>query len=187
MPKPIDDLQKDIDNRKEKLKFLVALFFAGSLTLVKWREAMQHEIEQTYIRAFVLGYGGELDLISEAAWKKLQTVLSQHYKYLDQFTKQLDKLSEAQAAARAALYAQSAYQAYSVGQEHQAGNGRLTLPAYPGDISTECGSNCRCHWRIVQRADDGWDCYWIVDAAAESCKDCIERGDNWNPITIYPS
>jgi hypothetical protein len=182
----LDKLQKDIEARKDRFRFLVSLFFAGLLTIAKWREGMEREIENLYIQSFVLGYGGQVDLITEA-WAKLQKVLDQHYQYLTKFGKDIDKLSEAQAAARAALYAQSAYQAYSVGQEQQAGNGRLTLPAYPGDISTECGSNCRCHWRIVQRADDGWDCYWIVDAAAESCKDCIERGDNWNPLVIYPS
>ena len=187
MPKPLDELQEDIDNRKEKLRFLVALFFAGLLTLAKWREAMQNEIEALYIQSFVLGFGGGLDMIGEADWQRLQAVLDQHYQYLDKFTRDMGQMSEAQAAARAALYAQSAYQAYSVGYEQKVGGGRLHLPAYPGDISTECGSNCRCHWRIANRSDGGCDCFWEIDAQAESCKDCWERAEKWWPLTLYPA
>lgn len=187
MPNELDELQKDIDKRKERLKYLVALLFLGTLTLTAWRKEMQREIEELYIQAYVLGFGGMLEEIDELAWQRLQDVLDQHYAYLDKFTRDIARMSEAQAAARAALYAQSAYQAYSVGYEQQVGGGKLTLPAYPGDISTQCGSNCRCHWRVAIRSDGGWDCFWEIEPAAESCLDCQERAANWWPLVIYPS
>lgn len=185
MPPELDALQEDIDKRKERLKQIAVLFFAGLLTLAAWREAMRREIEQTYIAAYVLGRGG-LDTMTDGDWLRLQAVLDQHYKYLDKFSKDIAGMSEAQAQARAALYAQSAYQAYSVGQEQAAGQGALILPAHPGDISTICGSNCRCHWRIEDRTGGGWNCYWEVDPQAESCKDCLERGENWKPLIVMP-
>jgi len=185
MAEELDTLQDDIDKSKERLKLLVVLFFSGALSLVAWREAMRQEIERVYILSYVLGRDG-LDKMTEGDWLKLQVVLDQHYAYLSKFEKNISGMSEAQAQVRATLYAQSAYQAYSVGQEQAAGQGALILPAHPGDISTECGSNCRCHWRIEDRAVIGWNCYWEVDAQAESCKDCLKRGENWNPLVVMP-
>ena len=185
MPNEIDQLQEDIDKRKERLKLLAVLFFSGALSLVAWREAMRWQIEELYILAYTLGRGG-LDSMTTHDWTRLQLVLDQHYQYLDKFSRDISGMSEAQAQARAALYAQSAYQAYSVGQEQRAGQGQLILPAHPGDISTICGSNCRCHWRIEDRPVIGWNCYWEVDAQAENCKDCLERGENWNPLAVMP-
>ena len=184
MPNEIDLLQEDIDKRKERLKLLAVLFFSGALSLVAWREAMRWQIEELYILAYTLGRGG-LDKMIEADWLRLQQVLDQHYQYLDKFAHDVRGMSEAQAQARAALYAQSAYQAYSVGQEQAAGQGALILPAHPGDISTECGSNCRCHWRIEDRSGGGWNCYWEVEPKAESCKDCLERGEKWAPLIVW--
>lgn len=185
MSENLDVLQEDIDKRKERLKLLAVLLFAGILTLVAWREAMRWQIEELYILAYTLGRGG-LDRMTAHDWTRLQQVLDQHYQYLDKFSRDISGMSQAQAEARAALYAQSAYQAYSVGQEQQAGKGALVLPAHPGDISTECGSNCRCHWRIANRSDGGWDCFWEIDKDAESCPDCWKRAEEWWPLTIMP-
>lgn len=185
MPEELDALQDDIDKSKERLRQIAVLFFAGLLTLPAWREAMRQEIERIYILAYVLGRGG-LDRMTAHDWTRLQQVLDQHYQYLDKFAKDINGMSEAQAQARAALYAQSAYQAYSVGQEQQIGQGTLVLPAHPGDITTECGSNCRCHWRIEDRPGGGWNCYWEVEPEAESCQDCLERHENWYPLIIMP-
>jgi len=54
------------------------------------------------------------------------------------------------------------------------------LPAWPGDGSTECLTNCRCSWRFVV-VYGGIECYWEIDWDAENCQDCIDRHYMWNP------
>jgi len=56
------------------------------------------------------------------------------------------------------------------------------LPAYPGDGSTQCLSNCLCNW-VVERTPDAWHCYWTL-GLAEHCQDCVARSQIWNPLVI---
>lgn len=87
-------------------------------------------------------------------------------------------IREAQIRARSRMYMRSAREAFERGQMRAY---RIPeLPAYPGDGSTECLTNCRCSWRFVI-TDDGIDCYWDIDWDAENCQDCIDRHYMWNP------
>jgi hypothetical protein len=180
--KELKNLQDDIDIDKERVALLCQLYFAGALTLAQWEDEMSREILEQYIRAYTLGKGG-VDKMNEKDWAKLYAMAQAQYGYLARFADELKGIGEAAAIARAGLYMQSAYQAYSTGKQERIGGGALDLPAHPGDGSTQCGANCRCEWQIDE-TETGWDCTWIVDPAAESCVDCLARGDEWNPLVI---
>jgi hypothetical protein len=76
------------------------------------------------------------------------------------------------------MYMRSAREAFERGKMRAWGI--PDLPAWPGDGSTECLTNCRCHWEF-----EPWqgyiNCYWIIDWEAENCQDCIDRYHLWNP------
>lgn len=90
--------------------------------------------------------------------------------YLRAFAAELGGLSDAQIAARAALYAGATRATYE--RSRWVGRG---LPAYPADGGTECLVNCKCSW--VER--DG-AMYWEL-GQAEHCGDCESRAAQWSP------
>lgn len=83
---------------------------------------------------------------------------------------QAGRLSDAQIAARAGLYAGATRASYSKGR--WSGKG---LPAYPADGGTACLVNCKCSW--VER---GGMMYWEL-GTAEHCPDCESRAAQWRP------
>lgn len=92
----------------------------------------------------------------------------------------------AQVRARSQLYINSARQAYERAKARALGV--PDLPAYPGDGSTVCKSNCACSWRLEPIYDDddnliGWNAFWEL-GAADHCPDCIQRSIQWNPLRL---
>lgn len=99
---------------------------------------------------------------------------------------QLDQLHEAQIAARSKMYFNSAREAYERGKARALG--APTMPAYPGDGSTACLTNCRCMWDYQQGTKDGqpvWNCYWNIQGPDDAnCVDCLDRHGKWHPLVV---
>lgn len=83
------------------------------------------------------------------------------------------RLSDAQIAARAGLYAGAVRSTW--GAARWAGAG---LPAMPGDGSSECLTQCGCSWAF---RDDGY--YW-ERGKNDSCPTCISREAQWRPYQV---
>jgi hypothetical protein len=120
-------------------------------------------------RAALAKWIGERAL-SAATRQLIRDAVAGQAPYLRNFASELGQLSDAQIAARAALYAGATRASYS--KARWAGRG---LPAYPADGGTACLVNCKCAW--VER-DDGM--YWEL-GAAEHCADCESRASQWRP------
>lgn len=96
-------------------------------------------------------------------------------------------LHEAQIAARSRMYVRSAREAYE--RANARTRGAPELPAYPGDGSTVCLTNCACHWELEPVEDEAtgeiveWEAYWTL-GMTEHCPDCLERAEMWNPLRI---
>lgn len=90
----------------------------------------------------------------------------------------LGALSLMEVIRRAKMYINSARQAFERAKTYAYGN----LPAYPGDGSTICLSNCRCHWEL-QFSANNLVAYWRL-GTSDNCKTCIERASNWNPYIV---
>lgn len=158
-------------------------YLAGG-TPAAFERAMQQALAQAHTAAYLRGVAersavGRVRewlgrLIGDRALSKddrtaLRTALREQFKFLGGFVEQLGGMSEAQVAARAALYAASAKATY-----WQAWAGG-SLPAYPGDGSSECLTNCKCRWE-----KRGEDYYWIM-GANEHCSTCQTRASSWAP------
>lgn len=147
-------------------------------------ERMRAELRATYIQQYVLGRGGR-ELMQPADWGRVGSLLREQYQYLKGFVVDLEHgtLTEGQVRARANLYFQRSREAYEIANAYAYGLPRL--PAYPGDLSTECKGGCHCHWEIQKLNEQGdADCYWRIDPQVENCPTCELRGQEWAPLAV---
>lgn len=166
-----------------RIAALTAQAIAGALSAPNWERTMQRVIAQGHTAAAIAGTAERLGAregsallnsrnLSRAERQAIQERVAGQLPYLRQFAADVRSgaLSEAQIAARAALYAGATRATYSEARWYGAG-----LPAHPADGSSECLVNCRCAW--VER---GGAMYWEM-GSAEHCPTCESRSSQWNP------
>ncbi len=169
------------ESQKSRLAGLTTVMDAGTINMPTYERQVKDIIRQTYIDLYVMGAGGRNNM-TQADWGRIGGILREQYKYLDPFMDQIEsgELSQAQIVARLKMYINSASESFwrAVSRDMP-----FELPAYPGDGSTSCLTNCQCEWDITFIPEVGYDCYWRL-GAAEHCEDCIERSTTWNPYRI---
>jgi hypothetical protein len=127
--------------------------------------------------------------MTQSDWGRVGAEVKAQYRYLQGFADavvaQKDTISLAYIEARANMYGEAARHTANI---MQAGNlaggtrrqptGYDSLPWMPGDGSTRCLTNCKCHWEItvIDQTDDMQlvQAVWTL-AEAEHCPDCVER------------
>jgi hypothetical protein len=116
-------------------------------------------------------------------WGTVGSNLRTQYTYLNDFAAKIadnPQWSEKRIAARSQMYFEQSSTSFEQGKITQRGIPRL--PQHPGDGNTQCLSNCKCYWRIVER-EQVWDCYWTLQPA-EHCPDCVQNSQRWNPLSL---
>lgn len=169
-----------MNSQKAYMEGLVVQYYEGSITLSAFEVAVKKTLKETYIDMYGLGAGGR-HALSQADWGRIGAMLKEQYGktgYLGNMMAQIanEQVSPAQAIARLNMYVNSANEALWRGYLSDMG---FQLPAYPGDGSTVCLTNCQCTWEIVA-VEDGYDCYWRL-GDTEHCPDCLQRSIEWNP------
>lgn len=139
------------------------------------RELGRIIVERTAAAYFAGNGGADLTPFMD---RELGALMQRQLDFAAGFVAEIDGLSEAQARARAALYAGPLKAAYS--------RGRATLwnlPFHPTE-GTPCRGNCKCSWRIdvLDLEELNANAYW-ERSASESCKECIAR-EARNPYRI---
>lgn len=144
--------------------------YLGGASPAAFERAMQQALAQAHTAAYLRGVAERLGVsvstlkgFSRAERAELRAALADQFKYLSGFVGQLDGMSEAQVAARAALYAGSPKATY-----WQAWAG-VALECVPSGCP-ECFSRCRCS---LDRRADG--VYWTGPGDAHSCGACRGR------------
>lgn len=155
----------------------------GSITLQKWEAELWDRIKLTYEAEFLAGRGGR-NVFTELDRTTIGRMLKDQRVFLRGFADAIKSgtMTESKIAARSKLYINSATQSFERGRS-QAWD--MILPAYPGDGTTICLSNCKCHWEISERVDRKL-AYWKL-ASSEHCTDCVDRGVRWSPYTVMNS
>ena len=171
-----------LDAQRTSAADLASRLARSDMDVAQWQKAMRNDVKDSYINQYVLGHGGR-GTMTQADWGRIGAMVKEQYRYLDGFAQAVadDTLTEAQIRARSQMYHDGSVSAYE--RAHTLALGVPSLPAYPGDGSSECLGNCRCTWD-VREVEGGWDCYWIVDPGAEHCDTCSGRGDKWSPLEI---
>lgn len=145
---------------------------------------MRKEIKSEYIRQYLAGIGGRAQM-TKADWASIGGMLKEQYGYLKGFAAEVaaGSLSEAQIAARAAMYINSSREAFErakertvkkagydqerwrlgfvrtehcddcVGYESMEWQPIGTFP-FPGDGSTVCLTNCKCYKEYRRSGSD---------------------------------
>lgn len=161
---------------------LAILLATASIGLSVWEIQMRLLIMDEFIQSYLLGRGG-LEQMGPGDWLILGEMLRQQFAFLDDFARAIADglLSESQIEWRSRLYINAAQQAYW--RALQESQGWPQLPAYPGDCTTRCCTNCRCHWEVVFVVDH-WEATWVLDFLAEHCEDCVVRSIDWAPLIL---
>lgn len=182
-------VDRSLDTSSNYTRDLAELVDVRQISPSDWHARMRQEIKDEYIRQYLLGTGGR-DQMRPADWGSVGGMIGDQYRYLRDFYAEIESgdLTEAQIRARAAMYINSAREAYERANARAQSGGTLVLPAYPGDGSTICLTNCRCFWDIQEILDDlgiliGWNAYWTL-TPAEHCTTCLGRAGMWNPYTV---
>lgn len=157
-----------------------ALVSGGSVDA--WEKAMLEAIARGHAAAAIAGTAERLGvaagskLLNERNLSKIErqgikSAIAGQLPYLHKFADDIraGRLSDAQIAARAGLYAGAVRSTW--GAARWAG---AELPAMPTEGS-ECMTNCKCEW--IQRSD-GF--YWTL-TQAEHCPTCLTRASEWAP------
>ena len=187
-------LERSIKKSTDKSANLARMIREGEIAPGDARNIMRREIKRLHTRQFLLGRGGR-NAMNSGDWGTLGNALKKQYRYLEGFINQAydenSGFSLGRIRSRINLYFNSSRESHSRGVMRA--YGKLQLPAHPGDGTTDCLTNCRCSpWRIEEVFDDssgfrellGWNCYWVINPAAESCATCLNRADKWNPLFV---
>lgn len=160
-----------------------------------WKQDMQEAIVKGHTAAFITGiaersFGGKVrqflsKFIGEYALSKsdrtqLRELISNQLKFFNGFIDDVlqNKLSPAQIAARANMYAGATRATYYHSQL-----GDWILPFYPGDGATQCKGSCRCSARVEDNVDGSGD-YIYVLGGENHCPDCPKRAAG-SPYKVY--
>ena len=165
-----DKLARDYDN--------------GRITLSEWVTGMRQENRVNYVEQYLLGKGGRNNM-TQADWGRIGNAVRHQNEYLQNFANDLmtrePPLTLAQIEARSRMYVDGSTAMYE--RANALAKGMPDLPAYPGDGQTQCQTNCKCHWQIVEK-EATWEATWILEPAAEHCDDCIANAGQWAPLVV---
>lgn len=149
-----------------------ALAAGGSVNA--WQDAMRTALTRAHTAAYIAATADRLGVtpsaalvsparLSRAERAELKAAVNTQLTYLAGFARDLPTMSDAQIAARAALYAGATRGTYYATRYPR-------LPFYPADGGTACKANCRCAW-----TDNGDGTYTYQLGAAEHCPGCQAR------------
>lgn len=161
---------------------LARMVSTGQLSVQAWEVEMRDRVKVVHSTQFLYGRGGR-NAITAADRTTMGKLVRSQFTYLHSFARDIasGEMTEGQIRARGQRYFDSATTSYERGRS--AAFGMPELPAYPGDGTTACLSGCKCAWSL-EETDDGWTCTWQLDSDAESCADCLERAERYNPLVL---
>lgn len=175
-----DEYEQASEKASKTFQKLVALYFAGKITLSVFRQRFSDELERHFVVLMLLGLGKQQP--TDADYARLNDMLQKEMVYFDNFILQLeaDEVSEARASFRAGLYGYTrhVYIAFTIPDFVALG-----MPVLPGE---DClgGDLCGCWLEVVGEDEEYVYVDWNLDPAKENCEVCISHALEWNPIAI---
>lgn len=135
-----------------------------------WRREFEKLIVEHHAAAYFSGQGA--NGLTPTGDRVLGVALQTQFDFLAGFADKVEDLSEAQAAARAALYAGALKATFTKGQTEG-----WDIRVVPGDGSSECKGNCDCTLRLDVISEDQGDAdvHWDTQGS-EDCPTCTRRG-----------
>lgn len=179
---------KYLERESEVNLDLANRLFNKEITLSQFEIEFKKNLVRTYTIQYILGKGGRANM-TQRDWGIIGAAVKKQYGFANNFLTELaagryTTEQVALVANRMGLYTNSSTQMFERSKVEVIGDGGdLKLPAYPGDGSSICLSNDRCHWRIIDKPTQ-WECHWVLEAAADHCSTCLDRSRSWNPLIV---
>lgn len=167
---PPRDLQRLLADLLDGITIVADGVATGRLNADQFQAEMARRLFEGHVAAALIG--GETRRLTPDAEALVVKAVQAQLPYLDRFADEiasggwLEKYH-----ARAALYAGSIKPTF-----WQARAGGLEMPYYPGDGTTPCLGNCRCHLETTWLDEENLDAdvYWRL-GAEQHCTVCPER------------
>ena len=172
------------------------------ITLHEWVRQMGVAIKHAHLAMWMLGSGG-YNTIGNEMVDSLTDTLRTQYSYFHSFAQEILKENRPDANRqslqtrapvtmrglinRAIMYVESSTASAERGRFVTYQAFPYQLPAYPGDGSMICLTNCRCHWRIrlIPGEDSFFHAFWRLKRRdRRNCETCIQYAEQWNPFTV---
>lgn len=175
-----------LETQRLRADRLTSQLTSGEITVPEWEQDMRWIVKDAFGASYLLGRGGRNSMTSRD-WGRLGRQVREQYRYLNGLASEMvaGSLSPAKAAQRAMMYPLSGRQAFARGAATALGD--PDLPAYPGDGSTACFSNCGCFWTLERTnlgdGRPGFRATW-VRGKTDSCGDCLRREREWAPLLV---
>lgn len=163
--------------------------YSGKISLGEWQESMKKMIRELHSSAAAIGKGG-WDNMTKSDWGRIGSQVKEQYRYLQGFAEKVatdrESISLEAIQARARMYGEAARNSASLAQagEFAGGTARQPgrfegLPWIPGDGSTECLVNCKCHWELFvvskTKTTQLVQATWIMAQIEDHCDTCPQR------------
>lgn len=164
---------------------LFAILMLERMSVQEWQREMEALLARYHTAAYMSGLGSP-DLKPEDM-VILENFYAGQLTYLDDFVSEM--LVSGLIGAGLSIYLARAqmYGGAMTAMYWQGNTKGLTLPAYPGDGSSECLSNDHCMWEIktLNKTNGDYDAFWrLDDTIIDHCQTCLDRSKTWNPLMI---
>lgn len=178
-------LQQLLNSVVERTRGVTGDLANNLITVPEWEVEMRRSVKEVFGSSYLLSRGGR-NVMQPRDWGIIGQQVRKQYRFLNDFAKQVADagITRDRALARADMYPLAARQAYSRGSASALGD--PALPAWPGDGTTRCLSNCGCVWEIDRVSEEEWEARWIVSREKESCLDCLDRSSTWASLRVGP-
>lgn len=155
----------------------------GQLSVDRWQETQARSLLVFHTAAYMMGR--DKRTLTDRERTRLAEWVGDQVTYLNGFADTIDAEWNGSTLppkwlARARSYAGAVRASYWKGRTLG-----YSLPAYPGDGSSECLGNCGCAWSLsVLDEEEGNINAWWVRGKDDSCPTCIDRASRWAPLRI---
>ena len=173
--------------------------FDRDISLGQWLRQMAKLIKQAHCGAWLLGCGGWNGLTSLAV-SDIDRQLRNLYSFLHSYAQEVREGSLEERQLRRAItyrglvnkgvmFIESMTVSAERGRTMGYGFHPDTLPNYPGDGTTECLTNCRCHWRFrFFTPEPGYyHAFWTLlrnRPDGRNCLTCLRYAVTYNPYSV---
>lgn len=176
-----EDLQELAVAYSEEIGLLMLALQGGSITVEQWYSSFESIMTRFMLSASMIGVSSVILPALVSANVTVQAAAQ--IAYLTRFRDAIilaGGVVTLPFMARAQMYVNNVLQPFWVGRTHT-----LPLPKQPTEDS-ECGNKCRCHWDLqwIDKENGDCDAFWLMDAHAEHCPTCKQRGKDWAPLEI---
>lgn len=171
---------------REETAALCGRLARGEISLSEWQAEARNIIKDLHTAQMAIGKGG-WPFVDQTDWGRVGAALRSQYAYLDSFARDILNAgiegtfySEAYLANRLGMYVDSGTASYNRGLYASQGFNPSSLPAVPGDGSTQCRTRCKCRWDFDEIDNGLYNAIWLL-GDADHCPDCVARADEWAP------